>query len=163
GRMIATACDDLRIRLWNTATWQQTLVLEGHKTQDFKCRFTPDGDRLIGNTWDGLLPVWDVHSGRQLFTTPMSRSAISIFSPGAPLARAGGFGNRPLPCRPAEAPLHIALHSWLRRHPWYPRQQRRRPGSCDPQLQPGGGAAAPGPARPTPGPGAASGRPLLRS
>jgi serine/threonine protein kinase/WD40 repeat protein/tetratricopeptide (TPR) repeat protein len=72
GRMIATCCDDRRIRLWDTTTWQQTLVLDGHKTFGIRCAFTPDGDRLLSNDYDALLRVWDVHSGRQLFATPMS-------------------------------------------------------------------------------------------
>jgi serine/threonine protein kinase/WD40 repeat protein len=74
GRMIATSCDDHRIRLWNTATWQQSLELEGHKWIGLGCVFTPEGDRLLTNDYRRLLRVWDVHSGRQLFTTSMGYS-----------------------------------------------------------------------------------------
>src|SRR5262249_35860294 len=72
GRMIATSCRDYRIRLWDTVTGQQTLVLEGHKHGGGQCVFTPEGDLLLTNDWSWLWRVWDVHSGRQLFSTPMS-------------------------------------------------------------------------------------------
>jgi WD40 repeat protein len=86
GRMIATCCDDHRIRLWNTVTGQQALVLEGHKNEGIRCLFTPDGDLLLSNDWDWMLRVWDVHSGRQLFATPMSFDMSSCFSPDGRLA-----------------------------------------------------------------------------
>jgi serine/threonine protein kinase/WD40 repeat protein/tetratricopeptide (TPR) repeat protein len=72
GRMLATCCDDLRIRLWETTAWQQTLVLEGHTREAVRCTFTPDGDQLLSNDSDCRLRFWDVHSGRLLFITPMS-------------------------------------------------------------------------------------------
>jgi WD40 repeat protein/tetratricopeptide (TPR) repeat protein len=72
GKMIATCGYDRLIQLWDTATGQQTLVLEGHKNDGIHCAFTPDGDLLLSNDWDWMLRVWDVHSGRQLFATPMS-------------------------------------------------------------------------------------------
>src|SRR5262249_20129992 len=80
GSMLATCCQDSRIRLWNTVTWQQTLVLEGHQQGGVQCAFTRDGDWLLSNDWDSLLRVWDVHSGRQLFSTPMSYD-MRQFSP----------------------------------------------------------------------------------
>jgi serine/threonine protein kinase/WD40 repeat protein len=78
GRMIATCCDDTRIRLWNTATWQQSRELNGLNSRSALCVFTPEGDRLLSNDWDRLLRVWDVHTGRQLFATPMSYSVRGI-------------------------------------------------------------------------------------
>jgi serine/threonine protein kinase/WD40 repeat protein len=72
GRTLATCSDDRRARLWDTATGRTTLVLEGHKAGGVRCLFTPDGERLLSNDWSNLLRVWDVHSGQQVFATPMS-------------------------------------------------------------------------------------------
>jgi WD40 repeat protein/tRNA A-37 threonylcarbamoyl transferase component Bud32 len=72
GRIIATCCEDHRIRLWDTASWHQTLSLGEHMGSGARCVFTPDGDQLLSNDWTNLLRVWDVATGRQLFTTPMS-------------------------------------------------------------------------------------------
>ena len=83
-RMIAT-CEGRAIHLWDTATWRQTLVLEGHKTFGVHCIFTPEGDRLLSNDWNGLFRVWDVQTGRQLFATPMPYYMYG-FSPDGRLA-----------------------------------------------------------------------------
>jgi WD40 repeat protein/tRNA A-37 threonylcarbamoyl transferase component Bud32 len=118
GRLLATCCDDLRIRLWDTATWRQTLVLEGHKTRGIHCVFTPDGERLLSNDWLSLLRVWDVHSGRQLFATATNRD-LHHFSPDGRLAVtdaveaallhiASGREFRTLPRRTAAGPRAYA-------------------------------------------------------
>src|SRR5262249_19466326 len=49
GRMIATGCNDYRIRLWNTVTGKEALTLEGHKRIGIRCVFSPDGDWLLSN------------------------------------------------------------------------------------------------------------------
>src|SRR5262249_25411184 len=89
GRMIVTCCNDHRARLWDRSTWEQTLVLEGPPRGGAVCRFTPDGDRLLGNDWGSLLRVWDVHSGRLLFRTPLS-AAMHHFGPDGRLALQDG-------------------------------------------------------------------------
>jgi WD40 repeat protein len=82
GRVVATCCDDeRRIQLWDTATGQLTGVLERHKHDGVNLVFTPDGDLLLGNDWSYLLRVWDVHSGRQVFSTPLSYHMYPFWSP----------------------------------------------------------------------------------
>jgi WD40 repeat protein len=97
GRMIATCCNDQRVRLWDTATWQPTLVLAGHKNFGMQCVFTPDGNLLLSNDWDWLLRVWEVPTGRQVFTTPMSYD-MHHFSPD---------GRLPVCLRPAAKLLRV--------------------------------------------------------
>jgi eukaryotic-like serine/threonine-protein kinase len=71
GRMVATCCEDHRVRLWDTSTWEQSPVLDITLGDGGRCAFSPDGKHLLGNDWGGLLRVWDLHSGRQVFATPM--------------------------------------------------------------------------------------------
>jgi WD40 repeat protein len=77
GRTLATCCDDQLIRLWDLASGRPLRVLEGHKTFGIRCDFTPTGDRLVSNDWDGVLRIWEPSSGRQLLT----------FSAGSPILR----------------------------------------------------------------------------
>jgi serine/threonine protein kinase/WD40 repeat protein len=69
-QMAASACDDLRVRVWSTANWQQTLVVEAFQAAGGRCCFSADGTRLLTNDWRWLLRVWDVDSGRPLLTMP---------------------------------------------------------------------------------------------
>jgi serine/threonine protein kinase/WD40 repeat protein len=69
GRMVAVCHSDGRIGLWDTTTWQKTLVLEGHKNRGITCFFTPDGDQLLSRDWGGVLRLWEVQTGRLLFST----------------------------------------------------------------------------------------------
>jgi serine/threonine protein kinase/WD40 repeat protein len=70
GRILATTCDDYRIRLWDVASGQLLRVLEGHRSLGIGCSFTPTGDRLLSNDWDGVLRVWELSSGRQMLSFP---------------------------------------------------------------------------------------------
>jgi serine/threonine protein kinase/WD40 repeat protein len=72
GRMVATCCNDGRVRLWDTTSWQPALVPDVRLGGGGRCLFTPDGEHLLCNDWSGLLRAWDLRSRRQVFATPMS-------------------------------------------------------------------------------------------
>lgn len=58
GESIATGHDDGTIRLWDTQTGAQQLVLHGHGGAVVYVVFTPDGSRLASSGEDGLVRVW---------------------------------------------------------------------------------------------------------
>jgi WD40 repeat protein len=70
GELLASTCDDLKIRLWRATEGKQALPpLEGHVTPGLQVLFTREGDRLISNDWSGSLRVWDTATGRMLLST----------------------------------------------------------------------------------------------
>jgi WD40 repeat protein/Tfp pilus assembly protein PilF len=78
GRALATACDDLRIRLWDVAAGKMFLPpLAGHNRRGMVMAFSPAGDCLLSNDWDGILRLWDPRTGRLLLQTQSSAEAFS--------------------------------------------------------------------------------------
>jgi serine/threonine protein kinase/WD40 repeat protein len=70
GKIIAVACADLMIHLWDTATGKEILTLDGFKNSGIMPAFSHDGDMLANFSWEGKLRLWDARTGKQLFSTP---------------------------------------------------------------------------------------------
>jgi len=77
---LAVAGNDYKLYLWDPATWKPGWVLEGHKNGGIKLAFQHGGDVLASADWDGMLRLWDVHSGRQTFQTQVRVRCVR-FSP----------------------------------------------------------------------------------
>jgi WD40 repeat protein len=60
--VLASAGDDLTVRLWNPATGLQEATLDGH-TGPVRALGTLDG-RLVSAGNDGTLRLWDTRTGR---------------------------------------------------------------------------------------------------
>lgn len=58
GETLATGHEDGTIRLWDTETGSQELVLQGHRRDVVRVVFSPDGSKLASNDADGLVRVW---------------------------------------------------------------------------------------------------------
>jgi WD40 repeat protein len=70
GELLATACNDLKIRLWRAAEGNLALPpLQGHASLGLRLQFTDHGHRLISNDWSSSLRVWDTATGRLLLLT----------------------------------------------------------------------------------------------
>ncbi len=70
GDLLATACGDTKIRLWDTGRARLVLPpLEGHTAPPYWLRFSGAGDRLFSCDWHSSRRVWDVRTGRQLLAT----------------------------------------------------------------------------------------------
>jgi WD40 repeat protein len=52
--------------IWDAASGDQLLRLEGHEDWVNKVRFSPDGDRLVTGSDDGSFRLWDASTGEQL-------------------------------------------------------------------------------------------------
>jgi WD40 repeat protein len=101
GRLIATACDDATARLWDAATGQPVGAPLSH-SEDVNCAaFSPDGSRLVtggkcnDGTWSGEAHVWDVPSGRAVWSVRISGMVNFVaFSPdGGSVVIAGYSGT----------------------------------------------------------------------
>jgi WD40 repeat protein/predicted Ser/Thr protein kinase len=78
GRTLATASNDLRIRLWDAAAGKELLPpLVGHQKLGMVVAFDPTGDCLLSNDWTSTLRLWDTRTGRELLRTPSSAGAFS--------------------------------------------------------------------------------------
>ena len=65
GATLATACSDSPPKLWDVASGQQRVALEGHDARVMALAFSPDGRRLATGSLDHTVRVWDVASGKQ--------------------------------------------------------------------------------------------------
>jgi serine/threonine protein kinase/WD40 repeat protein len=72
GRLLAVGCDDSRTYIWDTTTWQEQAVLEGHDAGLYRLSFSHAGNLLATKSWDGTTKLWDPVSGRQLVSAPGS-------------------------------------------------------------------------------------------
>ena len=77
-RILATTCDDLKIRLWDVSTGTLALPpLEGHHVDGMVAEFNHRGDRLASTDWGGTMRLWDSRTGRQLLTATGSATVFS--------------------------------------------------------------------------------------
>ena len=58
------------IYLWDVPNRQQVGVLEGHKNLAVRATFSPAGDLVASNGWEGMLRLWDPRTGRHLLSMP---------------------------------------------------------------------------------------------
>jgi serine/threonine protein kinase/WD40 repeat protein len=70
GELLATTCNDLKIRLWRATEGKPALPpLQGHANPGIRVQFADQGHRLISNDWHSSLRVWDTATGRLLLWT----------------------------------------------------------------------------------------------
>jgi WD40 repeat protein len=92
GKMLAAACNDLRIHLWDTVRWQEVGQLTGHRFEVGDVAFDPTGKWLASFGWDMTLRVWEVGSRRQVLNVEDVR-VLGFRSQGG-LAAGGLSGQR---------------------------------------------------------------------
>jgi serine/threonine protein kinase/WD40 repeat protein len=59
------------IQLWDVEARSKLATLEGHVQQVASLAFHPDGTLLASQSWDGVLRLWDVATGRALLQMPL--------------------------------------------------------------------------------------------
>jgi len=93
GKRLASAGQDGTVKVWDTATGQETLTLKGHTRPFNSVAFSPDGKRLASASGDGTVKVWDAGTGQETLTLKGHTAVVwgVTFSPdGKRLASAGG-------------------------------------------------------------------------
>ena len=63
---LATASDNERVAVWDTASGHKLEELTGHTGGASDVRFSPDGHTLLTATRAGQLRLWDVETGQAL-------------------------------------------------------------------------------------------------
>jgi eukaryotic-like serine/threonine-protein kinase len=58
------------IFIWDLNRTKRLAVLRGCRSAGVYIAFTPDGDRLLGGGWEGIVRLWDWRTGRQLLQQP---------------------------------------------------------------------------------------------
>jgi WD40 repeat protein/tRNA A-37 threonylcarbamoyl transferase component Bud32 len=66
GNLLAAACGDFHIRLWNAETGGEQAVLRGHVAEVTGVIFNGRGDLLVSRSWDGTARLWDPVTGTEL-------------------------------------------------------------------------------------------------
>lgn len=117
GKLLATACDDHRIHLWETTGWQKVGELTGHRFEVGDVAFDPTGRWLASFGWDMTLRVWEVGSRRQVLNVEDVR--IFGFHTRGALAAAGLTGQRVQVwgLRPSE--VFEELYLFPTDYPWF--------------------------------------------
>jgi RNA polymerase sigma factor (sigma-70 family) len=66
GRMLAMNRSRTSIPIWEAATGQRRLVLEGHTEATVRVAFSPDSRTLASSSWDNSIRLWDLETGKEL-------------------------------------------------------------------------------------------------
>ncbi|KAJ8131448.1 hypothetical protein O1611_g2176 [Lasiodiplodia mahajangana] len=67
GKLVASACDDLRVRLWDVETGKLQHVLEGFNDYVYSVvisRSGPDGHALLVSSESNAIRIWDLRTGK---------------------------------------------------------------------------------------------------
>src|SRR5436309_7888395 len=116
GKLLASACDDRMIRLWDVAAGRELRKLQGHAGIKGKgvergqivtsVAFSPDAKLLASAAAnEGTVRLWDVATGREVRTIKAHAGTVArvVFHPdGKKLATAGADGTVKLWAVPLE-------------------------------------------------------------
>ncbi|WP_223651613.1 WD40 repeat domain-containing protein [Hymenobacter psoromatis] len=95
GTELLTASGDHTLRVWNTATWDQKNVLNGHADEVWDGRYSPNGRYVVSGAWDNTARVWELRTQQctQVLAAHVSDVWATTFSPDGQLIATGG-GDR---------------------------------------------------------------------
>jgi WD40 repeat protein len=66
GKILATASDDHKIRLWETGDYELVSTLDGHTQYVNGVAFSPSGRLVVSGSHDRTVGIWDVETGQML-------------------------------------------------------------------------------------------------
>ncbi|QDV86443.1 protein kinase domain-containing protein [Planctomycetes bacterium TBK1r] len=67
-RLLVTACEDRKLRIWNPETGELQTTLRGHAAPIGRVTFTPDGTTMVSGDADGVIKLWHLATGQELYT-----------------------------------------------------------------------------------------------
>jgi WD40 repeat protein len=63
--------DNRKVYVWNVANPVPSKMLEGHKDDVYRVQFNPKGTRAVSIGYSGAINVWDLTSGKPVFTADL--------------------------------------------------------------------------------------------
>lgn len=83
GDLIATTCEDGKVRLWDSRSGKQVCAFSGHELKTTRAMFSPDGKTVLSASADGTVRFWDSSSGREVrpFLDHHLPIRLAFFSP----------------------------------------------------------------------------------
>lgn len=104
GKMLATSCEDGKVRLWSVPAWNLVQTLTGNLGPVHWAEFSPDGSLVASAGEDRTVRVWDTKTGALLQTLSESKQPLLTvaFSPNG---------------RYLAATSQNEVHAWVRASP----------------------------------------------
>ena len=107
GRQIAMGCGEGMIKIVDTETEKETILIEGEgwdRSLVLSLAFSPDGKRLISGGYDRMVRVWDTNTGKELTTLTGHPAGINhvVFSPDGQRIASTAYGGQSRVWDPSE-------------------------------------------------------------
>jgi serine/threonine protein kinase/WD40 repeat protein len=77
--VLAVACEDNVIYIWDVDTGKQTMALKGDTYNGIILAYHPGGELLASRGWHSVLRLWDTRTGRMLLSWPSNWSSTLEF------------------------------------------------------------------------------------
>jgi WD40 repeat protein len=93
GKLIATACKDGVVRVWDAASKKLVFAKQGHKGTIRSVAFSPDERLLVSASNDGFARLWDVSTGEPVGSPMRHPSWVgdTAFSPDSKILLTAGY------------------------------------------------------------------------
>jgi WD40 repeat protein len=76
GKLLACACFDKTIGIWDVETGKRRQTLSGHTQYVYCVAWNRDGTKLTSASYDGTVKLWDAKTGRELWTNRDHAAAV---------------------------------------------------------------------------------------
>jgi WD40 repeat protein len=94
GKTVACGIGYGVVKLWDTASGEEKLRIDAHRTRVWGLAISPDGKALASGGWDGKVKLWDMDTGKErgAFLAHKDRVYALAFTPdGQSLVSGGGI------------------------------------------------------------------------
>jgi WD40 repeat protein len=86
GPLLATSCDDRKIRVWETQTGRLHALLAGHAGLAITLAFAPSNEFLASSSYDGTTRLWNLQTGESVARLPQAGVHLNFDRSGKRLA-----------------------------------------------------------------------------
>ncbi|KAF9345510.1 Transducin (beta)-like 3 [Mortierella sp. AD094] len=91
GKLLIAATGESKILIYNTSNWSLQRTLDGHDSEPLECiKLSPDGSTLVSIGENFKMQVWDVNTGKNIFTRDDLPSDVIDMTFSAPPFRSSG-------------------------------------------------------------------------
>jgi WD40 repeat protein len=82
-KRIVSGNENGMVRVWDVASRELELLLEGHNGCTSSVGFSPDGKHIVSGAYDGKVNIWNAGSGKEELTLQLEKETVTLaaFSP----------------------------------------------------------------------------------